>query len=250
MQSIKSKYTKEAEESLTILSKKVDKQKAEKLKKYIGTNLAVLGLTSKEQVEQFKCGFDFLNESKEKSFQQFHILFTESSYFEVKNLSFIFLDKNHHHIPAKNQLKVLPKWIKKVDNWAHSDNLSKYLTRLLEHDATKKDMQQLISKWNQSHALWERRQSLICLFYYSRTKKNQVEFDFAQPLILNLIHDKEYYVQKAVGWALRECYNVYPNQTYQFIQNNIKHITPVAFTTCIEKMNAIEKMNLKSLRKK
>ena len=31
MQSIKSKYTKEAEESLTILSKKVDKQKAEKL---------------------------------------------------------------------------------------------------------------------------------------------------------------------------------------------------------------------------
>jgi 3-methyladenine DNA glycosylase AlkD len=250
MQSIISKYTKEAEESLTILSKKVDKQNAEKLKKYIGTNLAVLGLSSKVQVERFKIGFDFMNDSKLKSFQQFHTLFIESTYFEVKNLSFIFLDKNNQHIPAKNLLKVLPKWIKKVDNWAHSDNLSKYLTRLLEHDETKKDMQTLILKWNQSHALWERRQSLICLFYYARTKKKQVEFDFAQPLILNLIHDKEYYVQKAVGWALRECYNVYPDQTYQFIKNNVKYINPVAFTTSIEKMNVIEKMNLKSLRKK
>lgn len=250
MQSITSKYTREVEESLTILSKKVDKQKAEKLKKYIGTNLTVLGLTSKDQVERFKRGFDILNDSALKSFQQFHTLFTESTYFEVKNLSFIFLDKNHQHIHAKNQLKVLPKWIKKVDNWAHSDNLSKYLTRLLEYDETKKDMESLILKWNHSNALWERRQSLICLFYYARTKKKQVEFDFAQPLILNLIHDKEYYVQKAVGWALRECYNVYPDQTYHLIKNNIKHINPVAFTTCIEKMNAIEKMNLKSLRKK
>jgi 3-methyladenine DNA glycosylase AlkD len=250
MQSITSKYTKEAEGNLTILSKKVDKQTAEKLKKYIGTNLTVLGLTSKDQVERFKYGFDILNDSVLKSFQQFHTLFIESTYFEVKNLSFIFLDKNHQHIPAKNQLKLLPKWIKKVDNWAHSDNLSKYLTRLLEHDETKKDMESLILKWNQSNALWERRQSLICLFYYARTKKKQVEFDFAQPLILNLIHDKEYYVQKAVGWALRECYNVYPDQTYHLIKNNIKHINPVAFTTCIEKMNAIEKMNLKSLRKK
>jgi 3-methyladenine DNA glycosylase AlkD len=250
MQSVRSQYTIEVEESLTIFSEKIDKEKAEKLKKYIGTNLNVLGLTSKDQVETFKRGFDFLTDSKLKSFQQFHTLYMESTSFEAKNLSFIFLDKNHHHIPVKNQFKVLPKWIKKVDNWAHSDNLSKYLTRLLENDETKKDMHTLISKWNLSNSLWERRQSLICLFYYARTKKKQVEFDFAQRLILNLIHDTEYYVQKAVGWALRECYNVYPNKTYHLVKNNIKHIKPVAFTTCIEKMSAIEKSNLKSLRKK
>jgi 3-methyladenine DNA glycosylase AlkD len=249
MQLFISKYTKEAEESLTILSKKIDKQKAEKLKKYLGTNLHVLGLSSKDQSERFKLGFDFLNDSKLKTFQQFHTLFIESKYFEVKNLSFIFLDKNHQHISVKNQLNVLPKWIKKIDNWAHSDNLSKYLTRLLEHDETIILMKKLILIWNRSHFLWERRQSLICLFYYARTKKKHIEFDFAQPLILNLIHDTEYYVQKALGWALRECYNVYPDETYQLIKNNIKHIKPVAFTTCIEKMDGIEKMNLKLLRK-
>ena len=250
MQSVLNKYTKEAEESLSILSKKIDKQKADKLKQYFGTNLFVLGLPLKIQAERLKQGFDFFENTELKTFKIFDKLYNESDCFEIKNLSFLYLDKNHKYISAKEQLKILPKWINKIDNWAHSDNLSKFLTRLLEQEETKEKMIEFILKWNQSDLLWERRQSLVSLFYYSRTKKSHVSYDFAEQLILNLINDKEYYVQKSVGWTLRESYNVYPKQTYDLIKKNIKQITPIAFTTCIEKMNELEKNNLKSLRKK
>ncbi len=106
-------------------------------------------------------------------------------------MAFIFLDKHHKHIPLKTQLKLLPQWVKQVDNWAHSDGLSKYLSRLVEDKSTQENMLGIIKKWNSSKNLWERRQSLVALYYYSRTKKEHVSFELTQQLILPLINDKE-----------------------------------------------------------
>ena len=111
-------------------------------------------------------------------------------------------------------------------------------------------MLDIIKKWNASKNLWERRQSLVSLYYYSRTKKQHIDFELTQQLIFPLLSDKEYFVQKAVGWTLRESYNVYPKQTYSFILANIKNITSTAFTTCLEKMTEKQKLTLKQKRKK
>lgn len=250
MKSDINKYTKEVENKLNRLSLKNDKAKADKLKKYIGTNLNVLGLVTKVQIDTHKQGFTFYSEEKEKTFLIFNDIYKQSSIFEVKNQAFIFLDKYHKHISLKTQLKTLPTWVKHVDNWAHSDSLSKYLTRLVEDDSTKIEMLSIIKKWNKSKNLWERRQSLIALYYYARTKKQYIDFELTQELVLPLLNDKEYFVQKAVGWTLRESYNVHPKQTFTFIEEHIKNISPTAFTTCLEKMTEKQKQVLKLKRKK
>lgn len=250
MKSAINKYTKEVEDTLNHLSLKNDKEKAAKLKKYIGTDLNVLGLVSKTQVDTHKNGFSFYSEHKEQTFLLFDGIYKQSSIFEVKNLAFIFLDKHHKHISLKTQLKTLPQWVKQVDNWAHSDGLSKYLTRLLEDKSTHCEMLDILKNWNTSKNLWERRQSLVSLFYYARTKKEHISFELTQQLVYPLLKDKEYFVQKAVGWTLRESYNVYPKQTFIFIEENIRNITPVAFTTCLEKMTEKQKQLLKQKRRK
>ena len=250
MKSAINKYTKEVEDTLNRLSIKNDKEKAAKLKKYIGTNLNVLGMVSKAQVDAHKKGFSFYLEQKEQTFLVYHEIYTQSNIFEVKNLAFIFLDKHHKHIPLKTQLKHLPQWVKQVDNWVHSDSLSKFISRLIEDKSTQQEILAIIKKWNSSKNLWERRQSLVALYYYARTKKEHVSFELTEQLVSRLLKDKEYFVQKAVGWTLRESYNVYPKQTYQFIEENIKHISPTAFTTCLEKMTEKQKLILKQKRKK
>ena len=250
MKSAINKYTKEVEDTLNRLSLKNDKAKAEKLKKYIGTNLNVLGIVTKVQVDAHKKGFSFYSEQEENTFLIFNGIYKQSDIFEVKNQAFIFLDKYHKHISSKTQLKTLPTWVKHVDNWAHSDSLSKYLTKLVEDDSTKNEMLSIIKKWNVSKNLWERRQSLISLYYYARTKKQHIDFELTQELVFPLLNDKEYFVQKAVGWTLRESYNVYPKQTLKFIEKHIKNISPTAFTTCLEKMSDKEKQLLKQKRKK
>lgn len=250
MKSGLNKYTKEVEDTLNRLSLKNDKEKAAKLKKYIGTNLEVLGMVSKAQADVHKVGFSFHSEQKEQTFLVYHEIYKQSNLFEAKNLAFIFLDKHHKHIPLKTQLKLLPQWVKQVDNWAHSDSLSKFISRLIEDKSTQQEILSIIKKWNSSKNLWERRQSLVALYYYARTKKEHVSFELTQQLILPLINDNEYFVQKAVGWTLRESYNVYPKQTYLFIEENIKNISSTAFTTCLEKMTDKQKQKLKLRRKK
>ncbi len=250
MKSVTNKYNKEVEDTLNRLCLKHNQEKTEKLKKYIGTDLNVLGIITKDQLSICKKGFSFYSEHREESFYTYHEIYKTSSCFEVKNLAFIYLEIHYKNIPLKTQLKLLPQWAKYVDNWAHSDTLSKYITRLVENKDTQQPILSIIKKWNASKNLWERRQSLIGLFYYSRTKKSHVEFGLAKQLLLPLLNDKEYFVQKAVGWTLRECYNVYPKLTYQFIESQLTHINPVAFTTSIEKMTEKEKTALKLKRKK
>ncbi len=246
----KSKYTKEVENTLTQQSINIDKQKTEKLKKYIGTQYHVHGLTSAIQLDVYKSGFSFTKNSIEEDFELFNMIYHQSPSFEGKNLAFIFLDKHHKQIPVTTQLQILPLWVEKVDNWAHSDSLSKYLTRLLEHKTSHKELLIILKIWSSSSNLWERRQSLISLYYYARTKKEFIKYEISEKLISNLLLDKEYYVQKAVGWALRESFNAYPKQTFAFIEDNIKSISAIAFTTCIEKMNDVQKLTLKTKRKK
>ena len=161
MKSAINKYTKEVEDTLNRLSIKNDKEKAAKLKKYIGTNLNVLGMVSKAQVDAHKKGFSFYLEQKEQTFLVYHEIYTQSNIFEVKNLAFIFLDKHHKHIPLKTQLKHLPQWVKHVDNWAHSDSLSKFISRLIEDKSTQQEILAIIKKWNSSKNLWDRRQQPV-----------------------------------------------------------------------------------------
>lgn len=242
------KYTKELENSLKALSSHISKESAERAKQYMSTGHHMYGLGTKAQNDLGKKGFSFHGEDPEKTFLIYDHVFRNSQTFETKNLAFIFLDQNYKRIPTNIQLKVLPVWVKHIDNWGHSDNLSKFLSRLVELPETRGKMLTYINTWNRSKNLWERRQSLVALFYYARTRKQHLPFDDVIGLIENLIHDPEYFVQKAVGWTLRESYNVYPKETYAFLSKHIALLSPYAFTASTEKMSAKEKAALKEKR--
>ena len=59
----------------------------------------------------------------------------------------------------------------------------------------------------------------------------------------------EYYLQKAVGWTLRECYNVYPAETTDFITKNLSNIHSDAWYAASEKMPKALKNKLVSKRR-
>jgi 3-methyladenine DNA glycosylase AlkD len=106
-----------------------------------------------------------------------------------------------------------------------------------------------LEKWNKSKNLWDRRQSIVSLLYFSRTKKVVLPYEKIIKFIDKLLDDREYYVQKAVGWALKELYQVYPKETLKYLEKNIKRISATAFSPAIEKLKKKEKDKLKKTRK-
>ncbi|MGM0601318.1 MAG: DNA alkylation repair protein, partial [Candidatus Rifleibacteriota bacterium] len=101
----------------------------------------------------------------------------------------------------------------------------------------------VLNKWNTSDNPWKRRQSVVSLLYYSRLRKKVLPYKVMIKMVKNLLDDKAYYVQKGIGWTIREIYNCYPELTISFIKNHIKQIAPAAWQATSEKLP-------KDLRKK
>lgn len=217
--------------------------------KYINTNLITLGINTALQRKLAKVGFDVLKSlSIEEQLVLLSEVFKQSELLEIKNQCLIFLDQHKKKKLNVTHWPLLKDWVLYVDNWAHSDGLSSVFSLMLQNDLALIYAQ--LKKWNQSNNPWERRQSLVCLFYYSRTRKHFLSFEQSIALITNLLDDKEYYVQKGLGWALREASNVYYDYTFDFILHHAKRLRPAAFSAAIEKLLPHHKEQVKVIRKK
>jgi len=196
----------------------------------------------------FKKGYSF---SKLPSSEQLIIwehIWKNSSDFWASGHAFLYLEsKMKDKEFLLNSWKTIKHWQKKVDNWGSCDALAKIYTKILE--VIPDDVLPQLEKWNKSNNPWDRRQSVVSLLYFSRTKKVTLPFDTIIKLINRVLNDKEYYVQKAVGWSLKELYQVYPKETLKYLGKNIKRISPIAFSPATEKLEKKDKEKLKEIRK-
>lgn len=154
--------------------------------------------------------------------------------------------KKNEHLEA--MWPVIVQWQDSVDDWGLCDALAKVYTKILVVAPDR--VYRVLQQWNRDGDLWKRRQSVVSLLYYSRTKKIYLPFAKLEALITPLLADKEYYVQKGVGWALRELRNVYPREAHAYLTKHIRAVSPIAFTISVEKMAEKEKNVLKALRKR
>lgn len=192
---------------------------------------------------------DFLvskKNSKADLYNEFRNLWLESNYFEAKMIALYWLDYQSIDFLIDNSKDIL-SWAELIDNWAHSDTLCNIYSRLYENDQ-KRTLSQY-QKWNSARESWLRRCSMVGTFYYSRLRKIQPEYNVVKRLVSPHLSAPEYYVQKGVGWTIREMYNVYPDKTSSFIAKNIKKITPIAWVAASEKLPKKEK-NLLLLERK
>lgn len=200
---------------------------------------------------EFKKGFSFLNISTDKeikkSLRVVHYCWRHTRSFEVLLFCIYFYES----LPIESQhkyKKYIFSWQEQVDNWAISDSLSSLFAKFLEADP---DLLKIFKKWNVHKNPWYRRQSLVGLLYYSRFRKSSfLKWSDVEEMMSARLADPHYFVQKGVGWTLREFYAWYPDSVTNYIRNNIKSISSVAWVASTEKMPLTVKDKLKVLRKK
>ena len=233
----------------------------EQRKRYIGTQYKYRGLTNAQEKEFFKKSFNFPKTYNLKKILNFYTFqWEQSKDFHLMNEALWAVSKvlplSRKNSDHKLLLKTLSSWIRNIDNWAHSDTLSALLASLLDFALQEND-HQLISKhlkirkkWNKSSNSWIRRQSIVSLLNYSRLRKKTLHFKEIIHFIDPLLNDDAFYVQRAIGWTLRETHNLYSQKTYSYVEANIYKISSIAFSAATEKMGPAQKKKLLLLRKK
>jgi len=140
-------------------------------------------------------------------------------------------------------------WVEGVENWAHSDCFSSLLSRVLDNHSKTEKLYKGLQSWARHSNPWKRRQALIALFYFASTRKQYPAFRWVRSTLSQLCNDSEFYVQRAVGWCLRESFSVYPEQTLTLFENNLLNWSAIAFTTAIEKQKQTDRNKWKKLRR-
>ena len=205
------------------------------------------GSTIPAQRACFRKGYSFSNTPIALQLPFWDYVWKTANNKRLQMQAFFFVDaaiKKTAHIDAIWQ--TTRTWQELVNCWDLCDGLSKIYTKALEVNPD--EVYKQLTNWNQHTSLWMRRQSVVSLLYYSRTKKVHLPYHAITALIVPLLQDNEYYVQKGVGWAIRELHTVYPESALPLITKHINDISPIAFTTTIEKMSEQEKAELKQIR--
>jgi DNA alkylation repair enzyme len=196
-----------------------------------------------------KHSYSFSASSFEQQLAIWDFVWHNTDDFWLRAHAFFFLERFMNKPDALEMMwPVIVKWQDQVDDWPLCDSLAKIYTKALVVAPTKVYSQ--LKQWNKDSDLWKRRQSVVSLLYYSRTKKVHLPFAKIEKLLTPLLKDKEYYVQKGVGWTMRELYTVYPKESFPYFLKHIQSISSIAFTIAIEKMSIKLKEQLKAKRKR
>ena len=217
------------------------------LQQYVGTKYHFYALKNPTVQAVFKKGFSFSQEPMSVQMDFYTQLWNESNCYEMMNLSLMYLAiycKKHKDFDA---FLLAKSFLFKIDNWAHSDFLSSIIGRHMIY--AEANIYKDLYAENNAENLWERRAALVPLLYHLKSKKSTLTekhfFDSINPRIL----DEGYYVQKAVGWLLREFGEKFPNELLSFLYTNAYQMSSMAFATATEKITLTDKEQLKLIRK-
>lgn len=250
---VKSKTKSKLEaEILSYLKKMKAPERNETFKgeKYIGggqSKLQYMDLMTADVRSILKKNLSVFKLPLDKQFEAFQEVWFSSEVFEVKMVVLYWVMQLQDEVLIKF-IGPLINWAKEIDNWATSDMLSSVYSRVFEKSPSL--LLSTFKMWNRHANPWLRRQSLISLYYYARMRKRKPSFFLSQSFVSRNFFYPEYYVQKAVGWTLREMYQTYPEQTLELIKKNVSQLSSVAWVAATEKLPAAIKKPLLETRKK
>ncbi|MBT3984210.1 MAG: DNA alkylation repair protein [Bacteriovoracaceae bacterium] len=142
---------------------------------------------------------------------------------------------------------LLKTWAASIENWAHADMLASIYCDILSEAPDK--VYPEFKKWSKQRSPWKNRMAIVSLLYYYNPKRVLLKFEDIIALVLPHLKNNHYYLQKAIGWNLRELSRAYPKEYWKFLNKNLLDLSPVAFSTATEKVSKDKKVPLKLKRK-
>lgn len=116
-------------------------------------------------------------------------------------------------------------WWDTVDG-VGSDWLPKYFSVFSEKQIP------VTQKWNRSTNLWLQRSSIL----FQRSYKKNTNTQLLAEYILRHQSSKEFFIQKAIGWALREYSKTNPEWVKSFVESN--DLAPLSKREALKRLNS------------
>lgn len=214
---------------------------------YLGGAGPHLGLIMPVQHQLFRQGYSFSGLAPEDQLPVWDAVWHHGRFHESKHQALFYADR----LAGRRALAALAwagtrGWAAGADAWDLSDALSSVHTRLLAR--MPETVHPELVRWNRDLNPWLRRQSIVGLLYSGGPRRPDLQADQILPLVEALLADPHPYVQKAVGWTLREASVAHAAETLAFLRRHAAAPSAIALPAAIAKLPEAERAAIKALR--
>ena len=131
------------------------------------------------------------------------------------------------------------RWVDEATGWALSDALaSGPIAKMVRRDPPRFSE---VLRWTRSTNIWRRRAST----YAMHDLVFAGELDKPLQVLEKLLHDDEFWVQRAVGTWLRECWKRDRRRTEAFLRAHVQGLRPVTITVATERAPKALRLDLR-----
>jgi 3-methyladenine DNA glycosylase AlkD len=165
--------------------------------------------------------------------------------YEEASFAISFIYSNTKELTAET-FDRLGGWLEKgIRNWAHTDVLcGKALSIFFTHQIIELES---LKEWTESASKWKRRSVPVILIDVLKMDIPLKKlFSIIEPLML----DTEKFVQKGLGWFLREAWKIYPEETEEFLLKWKDTCGRIIIQYAIEKMDKENRERFRRVKKK
>jgi 3-methyladenine DNA glycosylase AlkD len=120
-------------------------------------------------------------------------------------------------VPMLEEMIVTGAW------WDYVDTLAGYnLGDILR--AEPRRMKPLMRRWARDTDMWKRRSAILCQLKFKRDTDLDLLYDCIEP---NLAY-KDFFIRKAIGWALRQYAWTDPKEVQRYVKANTDRLSPLS----------------------
>lgn len=199
-----------AEELDSIFASYADPQKASAMQKYMKDSFAYYGINSPLRKQLTK---DYFREKGYPKAAEASRILGDLWAYDEREMQYVGIDLTRRLIKKQEEdfIKVLEQLILKKSWWDTVDALSVDAgTHLLRYP----DLQpNITNRWISHDNFWLQRAAIIHQLMY----KEKTNWEMLTDYILRVAHDKEFFLRKACGWALRQYSKTAPDRVRDFL---------------------------------
>ncbi len=209
---------------------------------YLGSPVPVLGLTTPQIRSVHR---EFAADHPDLSAGEVNAMAAslwDSPTWEEKAFAIGILDR-HRDVLNEASWSLADSWVDTATGWALSDGLASGPVSFMVRSEPKRFAE--ILRWTRAENYWRRRASTYALNEFIRAG----ELDRPFRLLERLLYDEEFWVQRAVGTWLRECWKKDAKRTEAFLLAHSPGLPPVTVTVATERASKAFRAKLRALNR-
>lgn len=196
-----------------------NEEQAQKMSKYMLNKFEYIGIKTPERRKIFKNFFkeykneekidwEFVNKCWENKYREFQ--YVAADY--LKNMK----DKlTIDDIPKLKQLVLEKSW------WDTIDNLDMTIGALALKDS---NVNKILLEWSLDENIWLRRIAIN----HQLLRKEKTNAELLEKILKNNLGQTEFFINKAIGWALRDYSKISPEWVKNFIEENKENMAKLS----------------------